>query len=41
MGDKKGGKKKKKGGPKLPKRQRLAKVKGTAAPPKSNKRGKK
>jgi hypothetical protein len=40
MGDKKKGQKKKKAGPKPPKRQRLAKVRGQAAPPKS-KKGKK
>jgi hypothetical protein len=40
MGDKKKQGKKKKAGPKMPKRQRLSKVKGTAAPPKSKKGGK-
>jgi hypothetical protein len=39
MGDKKKGQKKKKAGPKLPKRQRLSKVRGTAAPPKRKKGG--
>lgn len=40
MADKgKKNKKKKKSGPKPPKRQRLAKVKGTANPPKSKKKG--
>ena len=33
------GKNKKKSGPKPSKRQRLSKVKGTAAPPKSKKKG--